>query len=102
MRREGSTLEGQEFLRKNICTENLQNARILHENCSKDIFPVIFFLGGAPATQLQRLWKGGDKSPAWSSQNLGSTVITTRKKTPREYEAPYKPPLGRHLDFVDR
>jgi len=46
VRREGSTLEGQEFLRKNICTENLQNARILHENSPKDIFPVFFWGGG--------------------------------------------------------
>jgi len=40
----------------------------------------IFFLGGGgacvPCLRLLCLWKGlgGDKSPAWSSQNLGSTV----------------------------
>jgi len=33
------------------------------------------FLAGAAATCLLRLWKGGDKSPAWSSQNFGSTGL---------------------------
>ena len=35
----------------------------------------IFFLGGGnTCPRLLRLWKGGDKSPTWLSQNLGNTA----------------------------
>ena len=45
-----------------------------HTVPGQNIFFRFFFRGwGVAATRLLRLWKGGDKSPAWSSQNLGST-----------------------------
>jgi len=40
-RRWMSTMERWEiFLPENICMKNEQNARILHDNCPKNVFPI--------------------------------------------------------------
>ena len=49
---------------------------------ARKIFFPIFIGGGGTCHRLLRFWKGGNKSPAWSSQNLVSTIYSY---TPSRY-----------------
>ena len=72
MRREGSTLEGARLFCPKTYARKINKMPEFYIIIAPKIFFSPFF-GGGVAMRLLRLWKGGDKSPAWSSQNLGST-----------------------------